>query len=148
MPVCAAELKGENSTMLITGGLLAFGIVSLLGAIFIARGAALEERAAATDKTRLGPTKISPAEVETPVAITEPAEDIALVSSKSQAFEQFLLMYEQFHELVEKIQLIHERSKAIEERLNRISDLVERIEEDETTLVGIPVIRQSGSRNS
>jgi hypothetical protein len=133
--------------MLITGGLLVFGIVSLLGAIFIARGAAVEERTAATERARLESTKVSPAEIEAPAALTGPAEDIALVSSKSQAFEQFLLMYEEFHELVEKIQVIHERSKAIEERLDRISDLVERLEEDETTLVGIP-IRQAGGHNS
>jgi hypothetical protein len=131
--------------MLITGGLLVFGIVSLLGAIFIARGAEVEGRTAVAGGALLESTSVSPEEVESPVAITEPAEDIALVSSKSQASEQFLQMYEQFRELVEKIQVIYERSKAIEERLDRINDLIERIEEDETTLVGIPL---SGRHNS
>ncbi len=133
--------------MLITGGLLVLGVAAMLGAIFIARGIEADEREPAADKSRLGSTTVSPAEAEAPIALAEPPEDIALVSSKSQAFEQFLLMYEQFHELVEKIQVIYERSKAIEERLERISDLVEHLEEGEPTLIGVPLIKQSRGHN-
>jgi hypothetical protein len=134
--------------MLITGGLLILGLAGLLGAFFIARGADIEERQRAADPALPQPTTVSPTEAaaasQAPLSLAQAPEDIELVSSRSQAFEQFLLMYEQFHELVEKIQLIHERSIAIEERLDRISGLVERIEEEETTLIGIPSLRRPG----
>jgi DNA-binding IclR family transcriptional regulator len=112
--------------MLITGGLLALGILSMLGAILLARGGSSEKP---TSEARVGRTLVEPASTS-PAAIAAPTTQREVIehAGEVQVLEQLLRMNEQFHELADRLEAIHERSIAIEQRLDRISAQVERIE--------------------
>ncbi len=118
--------------MLIIGGLLALGILSMLGAILIARGGSSEKPGsqARIARTLVEPTSNSPTTTGTPTTQLQMIERTGEVQAplESQMLEQFQRMNEQFRELADRLDIIQERSIAIEQRLERVSAQVERIE--------------------
>jgi hypothetical protein len=141
--------------MLITGGLLALGIVAMIGAVLLAMGGQREKSklgaGAVRARTVIEPASDAPTTVEatTPqLGRAENAGKTDLISSESLMLEQYLRINEQFAELIERLEAMQERSIAIEQRLERISAMVGPIEEGEPTLVGVPAIRQRYRRNA
>jgi hypothetical protein len=135
--------------MLITGGLLALGIVAMIGAVLLAMGGQSEKAKSGARAVRVStvvePASASPTDIKvsTPqLAGAENAGKTDLISSESLMLEQYLRINEQFAELVERLEAMQERSIAIEQRLERISAMVEFTEKGEPTLVSVPAIRQ------
>lgn len=131
--------------MLITGGLLALGIVAMIGAVLLAMGGQSEKSKAARGSTVVEPASDVPTDimVSTPqLGEADNAGKTDLISSESLMLEQYLRINEQLAELVERLEAMQERSIAIEQQLERISTIVELTEKGEPTLVGVPAIRQ------
>ena len=135
--------------MLITGGLLALGIVAIIGAVLLAMGGKSEKSKSSVRAVRASTVVETASDSPTDVEVSAPqlgrAENAGktdLISSESLMLEQYLRINEQFAELAERLEAMHERSIAIEQRLERISAMVEFIEKGEPTLVGVPAIRQ------
>lgn len=135
--------------MLITGGLLALGIVAMIGAVLLAMSGRSEKSKSGARAVRAStvvePASDAPTDVEVSAPQLGGAENAGktdLISSESLMLEQYLRINEQFAELVERLEAMHERSIAIEQRLERISAMVGPMEGGEPTLVGVPAIRQ------
>ncbi len=123
--------------MLIIGGLIALGIVALLGAFFLARGEARGEK-----EGRKAPQKVEAPQVSVPATAPisesrpQPLQD-GLITGSQPLAQPFPLarsnttpgMQGQLSELAEQIQMLQIQSREIEQRLQGISAVLNRLEQ-------------------
>ena len=129
--------------LLIIGGLLAFGLLALLGSVFLARSEGQERQTAAkaakttpspsaTAKTTqpLKPLSDTP---DTPAAeMPETKETLPAVRE-----EMPLMLNGQFHELANELHTLHEYAIELEHRLSVLTGIVDHIEHTQANHINI-----------
>ncbi len=120
--------------MLIIGGLIALGIVALLGAFFLARGGGKENGSAPTEVD----TPQASTQLTVPISASRPQPSQDGQATASQPLVQpFPLvqsntapsMQGQLSELAEQIQMLEVQSREIEQRLQGISTVLDRLDQ-------------------
>lgn len=106
--------------MFIVGGLLAFGVLALVGSIFLAIG---EEKKATTKTASPTPT---PQETAEPAIPSKTSADSAKLPALRE--EAQLTLIGQTHELAAELRTIHERVAELNERLGALTEVANRIE--------------------
>ena len=125
---------------LIIGGLLAFGILALVGAIFLGLS---EQRATSTRNNRVEqaalpdlsrPVTHSVVESPTMVRPNLPASGETTFSREEQE-RRLSALNGQFHEVVSEIRTLHQQALQLEQRLNILTDMVDRLEHTATSRI-------------
>ena len=122
--------------LLIIGGLLAFGILALLGSVFLAMG---ERQAAAREAT--APSPSATAKTTQPLkppsgmsAAQMPATDETLPTVLE---ETPLVLNGQFHELANELRTLHEYAMELEQRLSVLTGIADHIEHTQANHINI-----------
>ncbi|HEY6408203.1 MAG TPA: hypothetical protein VIY29_12120 [Ktedonobacteraceae bacterium] len=131
--------------LLIFGGLLAFGLLALLGSVFLARGERQDGQAAAkaatvpspsaTAKTTqpLKPLSDTPETPDTPAAkMPQTEETLPAVREETP-----LMLNGQFHELANELRTLHEYAIELEHRLSVLTGIVDHIEHTQANHINI-----------
>ena len=122
---------------LIIGGLLAFGILALVGAIFLGLS---EQRATSTRNNRVEqaalpdlsrPVTHSVVESPTMVRPNLPASGETTFSREEQE-RRLSALNGQFHEVVGEIRTLHQQALQLEQRLGVLTEIVDRIERSQS----------------
>jgi hypothetical protein len=120
--------------MLIIGGLIALGIVALLGAFFLARGGGKENgnppqgvdtpQASARKTAPISASRPQPSQNGQATGSQPLAQPFPLVRSNTAPS-----MQGQLYELAEQIQMLQVQSREIEQRLQGISTVLDRLDQ-------------------
>jgi hypothetical protein len=134
--------------MLIIGGLVAVGVIALIGAILLALG----EGRGASAATQVPTQTISAApqtSASAPQAETQQVEDTRSTPETRDARPEPVLeapspVYSngQFHEAVIQLQMLHEQSKDLQARLGQLSEIVEHMEQRESDMLELSRARR------
>jgi hypothetical protein len=125
--------------LLIIGGLLAFGLLALLGSIFLARSegqaaakAATTPSPSATVKTTqpLKPLSDTP---DTPAAEMPETEEMLPAVREEMPF----VLNGQFHELANELHTLHEYAIELEQRLSVLTGIVDHVEQTQANHINI-----------
>ncbi|GAC1378849.1 MAG: hypothetical protein NVSMB33_03510 [Ktedonobacteraceae bacterium] len=139
--------------LLIVGGLLALGVLALVGAIFLA----LSEQRATTARNKSIELPASPARNDqaTHKAIENPtmvqpnrpvADETTLASTASE--RHLPALNGQFHKVVGEIRTLHQQARQLEQRLSVLTEMVDRIESSQSSHTSIEEEAYPGHDNT
>src|SRR6266567_298698 len=127
--------------MLIIGGLVAVGVIALIGAILLSLGESSGTRATTQEPTQTIPAAPQ-ASASAPQTETQQLEDTRSTPETRDARPEPVLEAQspvyssgQFHEAVIQLQKLHEQSKDLQARLGQISETVEHMEQRESDML-------------
>lgn len=117
--------------LLIIGGMLALGLLALVGAVFLAMGErqAKTPSPAATAKTTQSPKQPSNIPAAQPPAT---AETLPAVRDETP-----LALNGQYHELVDELRILHEHAIELEQRLSVLTGIADHIEHTQANHINI-----------
>ena len=128
--------------LLIIGGLLAFGLLALLGSVFLARGERQERQAAA--KAATAPSPSAAAKTTQPLkplsdtpdtpAVKMPETEETLPAVRE---EMPLALNGQFHELANELRALHDYAIELEHRLSVLTGIVDHVEHTQANHINI-----------
>ena len=108
---------------LIVAGLMAFGLLAIITAVFLAMD---ENKASPTSATASSKTEASTTTTPQPVTAPTPVTKKLLPAIREEA--QVTPITTQFSELSAQLRSLHEQAREVERRLSILSDFAEQIE--------------------
>ena len=125
--------------LLIIGGLLALGLLAIVGAVFLAMG---EKRAAAPSPSATAKTT-QPLKQPTGAPVAKmPATKETLPAVRE---ETLLVLNGQYHELANELHALHGRASELEQRLSALTEIADHIEHTRAGSVSIEEDQESAS---
>ncbi len=128
--------------LLIIGGLLAFGLLALLGSVFLARGERQERQAAAKAATAPSPSAtVKTTQPLKPLSDTPDTPAVKMPETEETLpavrEEMPLALNGQFHELANELRTLHEYAIEIEQRLSVLTGIVDHVEHTQANHINI-----------
>ncbi len=135
--------------MLIIGGLVAVGVIALIGALLLALGEGRGAGEATATQTIPAASQTSASVSQTEVPQVENARDTAEAHNGHSEHTESMLDVQspvyssgQFHEVVIQIQKLHEQSEELQARLSQLNEIVEQMEQRASYRVDLPRARR------
>ncbi|OLE05213.1 MAG: hypothetical protein AUG82_05045 [Ktedonobacter sp. 13_1_20CM_4_53_11] len=125
--------------LLIIGGLLALGLLAIVGAVFLAMG---EKRAAAPSPSATAKTTQPLKQPTGAAAAKMPATKETLPAVRE---ETPLVLNGQYHELANELHALHGRASELEQRLSALTEIADHIEHTRAGSVSIEEDQESAS---